>query len=94
VAQGVVDLFEPVEVQEQHRHGSARAGGGAQSYPGPVLEQGPVRQVGQRVVQGVMPVVLALEVEFPLVAGHDDGSADDQADRREQRGKVNDEYKT
>jgi hypothetical protein len=94
VAEGVVDLFEPVEVQEQHGHGGARASGGAQSYTGPVREQGPVRKVSQRVVQGLVPVMLAFGVKVPLVAGHDDCSADDQADCREQRGQIDEEHET
>lgn len=94
VAEGVVDLFEPVEVQEQHSHGGARASSGAQGYTGPVLEQGPVRKVGQRVVQGLIPVLFTFGVKVPLVAGHDDCSADDQADCREHRGQIDEEHVT
>ncbi len=41
-----------------------------------------------------MPVMLTFGVKVPLVAGHDDCSADDQADSGEQRGQIDEEHKT
>src|ERR1700722_12330805 len=93
VPERAVDLFEPVEAQEQHRHGGARASSGAQGHTGPVLEQGPVRKVAQRVVQGLIPVVFTFKMNVPLVAGGEDCSADDQADRCEQRRNIDEEHK-
>ena len=48
VAEGVVDLLEPVEVHEQHGRGA----GGLQAPFEALLEVQPVGQPGQRVVQG------------------------------------------
>jgi hypothetical protein len=94
MAEGVVDFLEPVEVQEQHSHGGARASSGTQRYTGPVLEQRPVRQVGQRVVKGLIAVMLTFRVKVPLVPGHDHCSADDQADSRKQRDKIDNKRKS
>jgi hypothetical protein len=94
VTKGVVDFLEAVEVQEQHSHGVARTGGRAQGYPGPILEQGAVRQVSQRVVQRLIPVTVTFEAKVSLVAAHDHCPADDQADGRDQRDKVDKHHET
>ena len=46
----VVDLLEPVEVHDQHRQRIARAQRIGDRHLEPVLEQRPVRQIGQAVV--------------------------------------------
>ena len=53
VAEGVVDLLELVEVHHEQGHRLAAPGGLAQRLAEPVLEQGPVGQAGQPVVEGL-----------------------------------------
>ena len=51
VAERVVDVLEPVEVDEQHGDGARAAVRAGQRGVEPVAQQPPVRQVGQAVVQ-------------------------------------------
>src|SRR5829696_2767170 len=57
VAEAVVDHLEVVEVDEEHGQAAAVPAGPGQGVPDPVVEQGPVGQVGQAVVE-----VLVLEL--------------------------------
>ena len=47
----VVDVLEAIEVEEQDRHRTTSSGGRVKSLRQPVVQQCPVRQPGQRVVQ-------------------------------------------
>ena len=58
VAEGVVDVLEHVEVDEQQRSPGARAGRAGQGVLEPVDEQEPVREPGERVVEGLVDRVL------------------------------------
>ena len=49
VAERVVDLLEPVEIQGQHREPAMAALRAADRLREPVVEQRPVRQTGQRI---------------------------------------------
>ena len=60
VTQGVVDLFEAVEVQQGNRR-LARVGNGACRA---IEEQGPVGETGQQVVRSLVPLALGLEAEL------------------------------
>jgi hypothetical protein len=53
VAEGVVDVLEPVQVQQQQRRGAQVAVGGPDGLAHAVGEQLPVGQPGKRVVQGL-----------------------------------------
>jgi len=68
VAEGVVDPFEPVEVDEVHRDGTAGACRAGERLLEPVEEQRAVRQPGQRIVQRPVgqPVLGLLEVAVDL----------------------------
>ena len=55
MALGVVEHLEPVEVQEEHRGGAAPCVGGGEGVAYPVVQQRPVGQPGQGVVQGLVP---------------------------------------
>ena len=57
VAERVVDRLEPVEVAEAQGHRSARSWGRGQCVLHPVVEQGPVGQPGELVVEGQMAQV-------------------------------------
>ena len=54
VAEAVVDRLEAVEVDEQDGDLDPSAGGRAERLLDPVEEEGPVRQAGQRVVEGLV----------------------------------------
>ena len=60
MAQAVVDELEVVEVDEHHRHGAPQALT-VHRLAQPVVQQGPVRQAGER-------VVVRLVLELHLVA--------------------------
>ena len=49
---GIVDEFEPVQVEVEHRQGTLVTAGQGQGLPESVLAQDPVRQVGEIVVKG------------------------------------------
>ncbi len=49
---GVVDLLEAVEIQEQHRHLAPARQLVVQGVAESLMEQDPVRQAGERVVEG------------------------------------------
>jgi hypothetical protein len=55
VAEGVVDLLEAVEVDEQHGHAVAGALGALERLGEAVVEQAAVGQAGERVVVGLHP---------------------------------------
>jgi hypothetical protein len=52
VAEAVVDHLEVVQVDEEHGQAAAVAARPGQRVPDPVVEQGPVGQVGEAVVEG------------------------------------------
>ncbi|GAC1324011.1 MAG: hypothetical protein NVSMB13_04760 [Mycobacteriales bacterium] len=54
VTEGVVHALEPVEVEEQHGHRLLAGPGPQQALLEPVLEQRPVGQPGERVVEGLV----------------------------------------
>ena len=54
VAQGVVDVLEVVEVQEENGHGGVLSSGPGQHLVDPVEDQGPIGELGERVVEGQM----------------------------------------
>jgi hypothetical protein len=68
VAEGVVDVLEPVEVQQQQGGGTQLPVGGPERLPDAVGEQLPVGQAGQRVVQRLVVAGGGLAHELPLVA--------------------------
>ena len=58
VPEGVVDLLEAVQVDEQERDLGLGAGGHGETLVEAVLDQDPVGQPGQRVVRGLVPVAV------------------------------------
>ena len=75
--EGVVDLLELVQVEDDHR-GAGVAGPLGQGLLQAVMEERPVRQPGQRVVGGSMPAFGGLAKEDPLVPARHDEAAGDQ----------------
>jgi hypothetical protein len=67
MAEPVVDVLEPVQVEQQDRHGLAVAGAGQCLLSG-IVEQSPVGQAGQHVVIGevVRLRFLGLELQMGL----------------------------
>ena len=63
VAQGVVDVLEAVEIEQQDRDHAAFAAGTGQLLAEPIVQQGAVRQAGEQVVQGQTPDHLCAELE-------------------------------
>ena len=55
VAQGVVDVPEAIEVEQQDRNHAALAAGAGQLLAEPIVQQGPVGQAGEPIVQGQTP---------------------------------------
>jgi hypothetical protein len=76
VAEAVVDLLEAVEVQEQHRHRGAVASGPQQGVVDPVLEQGPVGERREAVVEGLVRELVLELAAFGDVAGVEDQPTD------------------
>ena len=76
VAEAVVDLLEAVQVEEQHRHRGRLALGPLEGVVDPVLEQGPVGQRGQRVVEGLVDELVLELAALGDVAGVEDQAAD------------------
>src|SRR5215216_770483 len=74
--QAVVDLLEPVQVDEQHRHRRGLALGPLEGVVDPVLEQGPVGQRGQRVVERLVDQLVLELAALGDVAGVEDQPAD------------------
>ncbi len=85
MAQRVVDVLEPVHVDEQHGDLLARPLGGSQCLDGAVLEQRSIRQPGQAVVQGLVAVDLTLHAKPALVSQERDRDRHDQRDADDQR---------
>ena len=52
VAQGVVDVPEAIEIEQQDRNHAALAAGAGQLLAEPIVQQGPVGQAGEPIVQG------------------------------------------
>jgi hypothetical protein len=69
----VVDVFEPVQVAEEHSYRATRAPGAGQRQPDVVVEQPPIGQPGQRVVQRPKRQLLLRMAAFGDVpdVGHD-----------------------
>ena len=76
VAEAVVDLLEAVQVEEQHGHRRRLALGPLEGVVDPVLEQGPVGQRGQRVVEGLVDELVLELAALGDVAGVQDQAAD------------------
>jgi hypothetical protein len=55
VAVGVVDRLERVDVEQQHGHAPTGASDASQGVLQPVLQQRPVREISQRVVERLVP---------------------------------------
>jgi hypothetical protein len=64
VAEGVVDVLEVVEVEEERGGGGLVAARAGQHLLGAVEDQGPVRQAGERVVGGEEGEFLLAPVQF------------------------------
>ena len=52
VTQGVVDVPEAIEIEQQDRNHAALAAGAGQLLAEPIVQQGPVGQAGEPIVQG------------------------------------------
>jgi hypothetical protein len=66
VAEGVVDLLEPVQVDQGQRGRDQLAVGLTHRLPGAVIEQGPVGEPGEGVREGLLPdVALVADQERP-----------------------------
>ena len=76
VAEAVVDLLEAVQVQEQHRDRGGVAFGAEEGVVDPVLEQGPVGQGGEVVVEGLVDELVLELAAFGDVAGVEHQPAD------------------
>jgi len=72
VAQSVVDLLEPIEVQKDDGYRRAGATSGAQGDAGSVLEQGPVREIGEPIVQRLMTQPILEKAPFRNVLNQGD----------------------
>src|SRR6266508_3653776 len=72
VSEGVVDGLERVQVQQQHGQQAAVAVQAGQGVLQPVVEQRPVGQVGEWVVQGLVVQLLGQALAFGDVGGHAD----------------------
>ena len=88
VPEGVVDLLEPVQVDQQQPRRRPVAAAGTQRLGEPVRQQYPVRQPSQRVVQGVVQRLVMLDVELgPDPAQHRGEHPDqDQTGQEHRRG--------
>jgi hypothetical protein len=75
VAQAVVDLLEAVQVQEQHGHRGCFPPAPFEGVVDPVLEQGPVGQRGQVVVEGLVGQLVLELAALGDVAGVEDQPA-------------------
>ncbi len=83
VAQGVVDVLEAVEVEQQDAHPRALSAGGGDRLLGAVVEEHAVGQVGEPVVQRLVlaePGVAARPVDREQ--GHDEQRHEEQAVHR------------
>ena len=78
--QRVVDVFEPVEVDDADRHRMLLGRGGYRVVR-PLLEQHPVRQLGERVVGGEKRIRLHLTAQAPARRERD-REQDDVQDRK------------
>jgi hypothetical protein len=50
VAEGVIDLLEPVQVQQQHGDATAMPSSGQDGLLGSIVKKGPIRESGQGIV--------------------------------------------
>ena len=66
VTEGVVDGLESVEVAEAQGHGPACAGRRGQSMLHPIVQEGPVGQSGELVVECQMPQIALECIAFPV----------------------------
>ncbi len=78
VAKGVVDLLEVIQVEEAQPDLVRRTPGDADRHLGAVFQQDPVRQAGQRIMQGHVGDLFFLHVGLGHVAQHA-ANADDLA---------------
>src|SRR5207253_10535848 len=68
VPKRVVDVFEPVQVEQQHSEHLLVAPGGEQRLAQPVAEQAPVGQASQGVVKGLVLQRIRVRLAFRDVA--------------------------
>ena len=85
VPEGVVDLLEAVEVQQEQRHRLGVALGEPQRTLHPVAQQDPVADAGQRVVQRAVPALHRLALHPALVAEQDQRAQHQQQEVHGQR---------
>ncbi len=81
----IIDLLEVVEIEQHDAYLLAASCGARNCLSEPVVEQGAVRQAGQRVVQGEMAHLLLGRLALGDVHGHPDRTHDGSggiADRR------------
>ena len=76
VAESVVDVLESVEVEEDHGRIGAGAGSATQRVLDPVPEQCPVRESGQRVVEGLVRQLVLGQLAVGDVVQVDDDASD------------------
>ena len=76
VAERVVDVLEAIAIEEQHREPAAVAARQRDRPREPIVQQQPVRQVGQRVVLGEVQHLQAALARHDDVAEHDHGAED------------------
>ena len=65
MAEAVVDLLEAVDVHEQRRRRSVEPPRSREHLLGAIEDQGPVRQAGQRIVQGPVLEFVGLLADQP-----------------------------
>ena len=76
MAESVVDVLESVEVEEDHGRVGAGAGSATQRVLDPVPEQCPVRESGQRVVEGLVGQLFLGQLAVGDVVQVDDDASD------------------
>jgi hypothetical protein len=76
MAQGIVDLLEPIQIDEQQAHALARWARGGDRLLDAVVEQGAIGQIGEHVVLSEMRHFLRHRTFATHVTEHDDGAGD------------------
>ena len=81
MAERVIHLFEAIEVEDHQRDPTARPLRGPNRLTGAVVEETPVGQVGQRIMQGKVFVLRRLPTQPGRGAG--DNAKEDQVEQRQ-----------